>query len=157
MTQAARGRTKSKLIRATLTAGTPQTILVLIPTPRHFLLFLDNRWRQCTHLCCGLSFLTRLVGNGGSGLSPFTTQARRKQMTKWLALAFVSAFATSAYAMTPIPVHQPDEMVTQVRLACGPGRTRANGVCVARTTIRHTRRVVRRCLRWNRGVCVRWY
>src|SRR6516164_3215117 len=76
-------------------------------------------------------------------------------MTKWIALAVALMFVTSAYAMTPIPVHQPDGMVTQVRLACGPGRTRVNGVCVARTTIRHTRRVVRRCLRWNRGVCVR--
>jgi hypothetical protein len=48
-------------------------------------------------------------------------------------------------------------MVTEVRLACGPGRTRVHGVCVARTTIRHTRRVVRRCARWHGGVCVRYY
>ena len=51
-------------------------------------------------------------------------------MTKWIALAFALAFATSAHAMAPVPVHQPDGIVTQVRLACGPGRTRVNGVCV---------------------------
>src|SRR5262249_27880130 len=44
-------------------------------------------------------------------------------MTKWIAAAFALTFATSAYAMTPVPVHQPDGMVTQVRLACGPGRS----------------------------------
>jgi len=78
-------------------------------------------------------------------------------MTKWIAVAFVLAFATPAHAMTPLPVHQPDGAVTQVRLACGPGRTRVGGVCVARTTIRHTRRTVRRCARWHGGACVRWY
>jgi len=30
------------------------------------------------------------------------------------------------------------------------------GVCVARTTIRHTRRAVRRCAFWHGGVCRRW-
>jgi hypothetical protein len=47
-------------------------------------------------------------------------------------------------AITPAPLPQPDGMFTQVRFACGPGRTRVGGVCVARTTIRHTRRAVRR-------------
>jgi hypothetical protein len=61
-------------------------------------------------------------------------------MIKWIATALALTFATSAYAMTPIPVNQPAGMVTQVRLACGPGRTRVGGVCVARSTIRHTRR-----------------
>ena len=49
------------------------------------------------------------------------------------------AVATSAQAMSPAPLTQPDGMITQVRLGCGPGRTRVEGVCVARTTIRHTR------------------
>ena len=57
---------------------------------------------------------------------------------------FVVAVATSAQAITPAPIFQPDGMITQVRLGCGPGRTRVGGVCVARTTIRHTRRMVRR-------------
>jgi hypothetical protein len=40
---------------------------------------------------------------------------------------------------------QPDSMVTEIAAACGAGRTRVNGVCVARTTVRQTRRAVRRC------------
>jgi hypothetical protein len=60
------------------------------------------------------------------------------------AAGFVVALATSAQAITPAPLPQPDGMITQVSLGCGPGRTRVAGVCVARTTIRHTRRAVRR-------------
>ena len=67
---------------------------------------------------------------------------------------FVSA--TSAQSMPLAPLH-PDGMTTQVVYGCGPGRTRVHGVCVARTTIRHTRRVVRRCARWHAGVCARYY
>ncbi len=66
------------------------------------------------------------------------------------------ALAASAQAMTPGPVAPPDGMITQVAVGCGAGRTRVGGVCVARTTIRQTRRHVRRCLRWNRGVCAVW-
>jgi len=47
--------------------------------------------------------------------------------------------------MTPAPIPQPDGMITKVAAACGAGRTRVNGVCVARTTVRQTRRAVRRC------------
>ena len=71
--------------------------------------------------------------------------------------AFAVALATSAQAMTPAPVHAPDAVVTQVAYACGAGRVRVNGVCVARTTKRHVRRTVRRCARWHGGVCVRYY
>lgn len=53
--------------------------------------------------------------------------------------------ATSAQALTPAPISQPDGMITLVAAACGAGRTRVNGVCVARTTVRQTRRAVRRC------------
>jgi hypothetical protein len=60
------------------------------------------------------------------------------------AAGFVVAVATSAQAITPAPIPQADGMVTQVRLGCGPFRTRVAGVCVARPAIRHTRRVVRR-------------
>jgi hypothetical protein len=61
--------------------------------------------------------------------------------------------ATSVQAMTPAPMPQPDGVITPIAAGCGPGRTMVNGVCVARTTIRQTRREVRRCLRWNAGVC----
>jgi hypothetical protein len=67
--------------------------------------------------------------------------------------AFTLAIATSAQAMSPVPLHQPDSMITQVREACGAGRVRVNGVCVARTTIRHGRR----CARRSGGACVEWY
>jgi len=71
----------------------------------------------------------------------------RKEMIRLIAVAFALALATSAQAMTPAPIPQPDGMITQVAYGCGPGRTRVRGVCVARTTIRHTRRHVRRELR----------
>ena len=71
--------------------------------------------------------------------------------------AFALAIATSAQAMPRVPLHQPDGMTTQVAFWCGPFRTRVNGVCVARTTMRHGRRVERRCARWSGGVCTRYY
>ena len=74
-------------------------------------------------------------------------------MIRLAAVIFASAVATSAWAMSPAPLHQPDGMVTQVREGCGPFRVRVNGICVARTTLRQTRR----CARWSGGACVRWY
>jgi hypothetical protein len=55
--------------------------------------------------------------------------------------------------MTLAPIPHPDNMITPVIAGCGPGRTMVNGVCVARTTVRHTRREARRCVRWNGTVC----
>jgi hypothetical protein len=78
-------------------------------------------------------------------------------MIRFIAFAFAFAFAASAQAMPVTPLHQTDGMITQVREACGAGRVRINGVCVARTTKRHVRREVRRCARWHGGTCVRWY
>ena len=69
---------------------------------------------------------------------------------------FVLALAPSAYCMPPAPLNEPDEiaMITPVAYACGAGRTRVGGVCVARTT----KRQVRRCAVWGAGhVCARWY
>jgi hypothetical protein len=75
-------------------------------------------------------------------------------MLRLIAVAgFALSIATSAYAMSPAPLPQPDDMVTQIALGCGPGHTRISGVCVARTTVRQTRRAVRRCVRWQAGVC----
>jgi hypothetical protein len=66
-------------------------------------------------------------------------------MIRLIAVAgFALAFATSAQAMKPAPIPQPDGMITQIRTGCGAGRVMVNGVCVARTTIRQTRRAVRR-------------
>ena len=75
-------------------------------------------------------------------------------MLRLIAVAGFALFvATSAQAITPAPPPQVDELVTRVAVGCGPGRTRVNGVCVARTTVRQTRRAVRRCVRWQAGVC----
>ena len=78
-------------------------------------------------------------------------------MVKVIAVVFALAIATSAQAMSPPPLHQRDGMITQVREACGAGRVRINGVCVARTTTRHVRREVRRCARWNGNVCAHYF
>jgi hypothetical protein len=78
-------------------------------------------------------------------------------MIRLTAIAFALALASSAQAMPSVPLQQPDEMVITVREGCGPGRVRGPaGHCVARTTIRHTRRAVRRCLRREGSVCRRW-
>jgi hypothetical protein len=72
------------------------------------------------------------------------------------ALALV--IGTSAQAMSPAPLLQTDAMTTQVALGCGIGRTRVNGVCMARVTKRHLRRQARRCAVWGAaGACARWY
>ena len=75
-------------------------------------------------------------------------------MLKSIAIAaFALTIATSAQGITPAPLAPPDDMVTQVAVGCGLGRTRINGVCVARTTVGQTRRAARRCLRWHAGAC----
>ena len=56
-------------------------------------------------------------------------------MVKLIAVAaFALTVTSSAQSMSPAPVHQPDSLITQVAAGCGAGRTRVNGVCVARTT-----------------------
>ena len=76
-------------------------------------------------------------------------------MIRLIAIASIAlATAMSAQAMSPVPLYELDSMITQVRQACGAGRVRINGVCVARTT----KRQVRRCAVWGAGqVCRRWY
>jgi hypothetical protein len=59
--------------------------------------------------------------------------------------AFALAFATSAQAVSPAPLYSLDGITTQVAVGCGVGRSRVNGVCVARTTKRQVRRAARRC------------
>ena len=74
-------------------------------------------------------------------------------MIRLIAVTFALGMATSAYAISPVPLHQPDGIATQIAYGCGVGRTRVHGVCVARTT----KRQVRRCAVWGAGhVCRRW-
>ena len=47
--------------------------------------------------------------------------------------AFALAVATSAQAMSPAPLHQPDGMITRVREACGAGMHMVNGECITHT------------------------
>jgi len=69
-------------------------------------------------------------------------------------LIFALLIISSAQATPVAPIPAPETSVIQVRAACGAGRTRINGVCVARTT----KRQVRRCAVWGAGnVCTRWY
>ena len=79
-------------------------------------------------------------------------------MIRLIAVAFALALASSAQALPPVQLQQSDQMVTQIREGCGVGRVRRAGVCVARTTVRHARRAVRRCLRREAtgGRCVKW-
>jgi hypothetical protein len=79
-------------------------------------------------------------------------------MIKFVAVAaFALGIATSAQAMSPVPVHQPDGTITRVAYGCGAGRTRIRGVCVWRSTRRQVRRHYRRCVRWHGGACIRWH
>ena len=50
---------------------------------------------------------------------------------------FGLALASAAQAMPFSPAYQPDGMITQARMGCGAGRVMVNGVCLARTTMRH--------------------
>ena len=61
-------------------------------------------------------------------------------MIRLIAVAFVLAVATSAQAMSPAPLHQPDGMVTQVREACGAGMHLVNGQCIRTSARRNAAR-----------------
>ena len=65
-------------------------------------------------------------------------------MIKLIAVAFALALASSAQAMPPVSVQQPDGIVIQVREACGPWMRRTEGGVCVRT---HARRAASRCAR----------
>jgi hypothetical protein len=78
-------------------------------------------------------------------------------MIRLIALAgFALAVATSAQAMSPAPISQPDSMLTQVREGCGLGQVMVNGVCQSRAGMRQERRQARRCARWTGSTCAQW-
>jgi hypothetical protein len=75
-------------------------------------------------------------------------------MMRLLIVVFALAVATSAQAMSPAKLHQPDSMLTQVREACGASFHMVNGTCV-RTAVR---RNAARCavgMRTVGGRCVK--
>jgi len=66
-------------------------------------------------------------------------------MIRLIAVVFALAVATSAQAMAPAPLPQSENMITQVRQACGAGMHMVNGKCVTTSARRHVRRdVIRR-------------
>jgi hypothetical protein len=67
---------------------------------------------------------------------------------------FGLALASAAQAMPLASFHQPDGMITQVRMGCGMGMVMVNGVCQSRAGMRQERRAMRRCARYSGGVCV---
>jgi hypothetical protein len=64
-------------------------------------------------------------------------------MLRLIAAAFALTLASSAQALPPVSLLQPDQLVIPVREACGAGMHMVNGVCV-RT---HARRAASRCVR----------
>ena len=65
-------------------------------------------------------------------------------MIRLIAIAFALTLAT-AQATTPLaPLHGPDDMITQVRQACGAGMkwNNALGRCATTSARRHVRRGV---------------
>ena len=78
-----------------------------------------------------------------------------------ISVAFVFAVATSAEAMSPAPLHQPDGMITQIRKArqarpCqDPNQIRINGIC--QYSPPHVSRSQHVCVEWNEGMCVEYY
>ena len=75
--------------------------------------------------------------------------------------AFALAVATSAEAMSPAPLHEPDAEITQIRQArqarrCeDPNQVRINGIC--EFWARHVPPAQHRCVEWNEGFCVEYY
>ena len=66
-------------------------------------------------------------------------------MIRLTAVVFALAVATSAQAMSLGPLPQSENMITQVRQACGAGMHMVNGKCVTTSARRHVRRdVIRR-------------
>ena len=63
-------------------------------------------------------------------------------MIRLIAVGFALAVASSAQAMSPARLHQPDNMITQVREACGAGMHRVGGRCVTTPARRGVRREV---------------
>ena len=78
-------------------------------------------------------------------------------------VAFALAVATSAEAMPPAPLHEPDDMITQVRglvawprARCwDPNQRYINGICVFYA--RPVSPAEHVCIAWWDGICVEHY
>ena len=75
-----------------------------------------------------------------------------------ISVTLALAVATSAEAMSPAPLHQPNGMITQIRQArqCDdPNQVLVNGVC--EDYARHVSRAEHKCIAWNEGFCIEYY
>ena len=65
-------------------------------------------------------------------------------MLRFIAVAFALAVATSAQAMSPVPLHRAEGVVTQVRQNCGAGMKWNNALqrCATTSARRNVRRGV---------------
>jgi hypothetical protein len=63
-------------------------------------------------------------------------------MVRLIGIVFALAVSTSAQAMSLAPLHQRDNMIAQIRQACGAGMHMVNGRCVTTSARRHVRRDV---------------
>jgi hypothetical protein len=141
-------------------------------------------WRValCAHLPCRRASRARSVP--GSKLPPFTqhwtrcelgvtagsrdcfgkaklriASSNRQQETdvfRLIVFTFILSLASSVQAMPVSPVQTPDNVVVKVRQGCGAGYQRIAGRCVRNASVRHFRRIVRRCpggLRLVDGKC----
>ena len=93
-------------------------------------------------------------------------------MIRLVAVAIVLAVATSAQAMSPAPLHQPDGMTTQARQArqlppCKfnvPGQVRiwgcprcgVNGICMLVVPRKARHPGNRKCVDWSEGFCAQY-
>ena len=95
---------------------------------------------------------SRVVASLGSLIVSQSDPERK--MTRLIAIAFTLAVASSAEGMPLQPQElaaQPDEILTLVREACGPGMQRVNGVCRRNTAVR---RACAAALRLVNGRCL---
>jgi len=75
-------------------------------------------------------------------------------MIRLISFIFALVVVTAAQAMSLAPLHQPNNLITQIREACGAGMHMVNGTCV-RTA---ARRNAARCavgMRTVGGRCVK--
>jgi hypothetical protein len=76
---------------------------------------------------------------------------------KIVVFAFILSLASSVQAMPVSSLQTPDNIVVTVRQGCGIGYQRIAGRCMRNPTVRHFRRIVRRCaagLRLVNGRCI---
>jgi hypothetical protein len=77
-------------------------------------------------------------------------------VVRFIVFAFILSLASSVQAMPVSSVQTPDNVVVKVRQGCGAGYQRIGGRCVRNASVRHFRRIVRRCpggLRLVNGKC----